>query len=61
MILNSIVFGKGFEPSDAFIVNFTRKMIDFADFNNCKMIDIKKVDPHKMKSVLKSAVKKQRG
>jgi len=59
MILNSITFEDGFEPSDIFIVNFAKKMTDFAHFNKCRMIEIKKVQPGKMKPVLKSAIKKQ--
>ncbi|HEM48902.1 MAG TPA: winged helix-turn-helix domain-containing protein [Caldithrix sp.] len=61
MILNRLAFEKEFKFSEAFIICFVKKLIDFAMFNNCNKIIINQVEPEKMKTVLKAAIKKQQG
>ncbi|MEJ2053570.1 MAG: crosslink repair DNA glycosylase YcaQ family protein [Calditrichaceae bacterium] len=60
MILSTIAFEEGFEPSEEFIVSFAKKIWEFADFNQCTSVKIETVKPAKLKAVLKSAINRRK-
>jgi uncharacterized protein YcaQ len=58
LILNNISFEEGFEITDEFLEKFSRKISDLTKFNQCNSISIEKTKPSKLKSIIKTKIRK---
>lgn len=61
MILHSVALEKDFKPSEEFYAKFSKIIAGFAAFNQCDSLVIEKAKPAKLKTILWTAIKKQKG
>ncbi|MCK5125256.1 MAG: YcaQ family DNA glycosylase [candidate division Zixibacteria bacterium] len=59
LLVHSLYLEDWFTPDDAFIVEFAKKLIEFAVFNKCPKIKIAKTHPAKWRKVISARLKKQ--
>ena len=57
-IINNLVFEPNFTTFEKFLPLFASKLCELAKFNNCENILFRKISPGKIKTTLKSLVKK---
>jgi uncharacterized protein YcaQ len=60
-ILDNVSFEEGFKPDDEFLEKFSGKIFELAKFNHCNSISIESKKFPKLKSAIKSAIKKYQG
>jgi uncharacterized protein len=56
LIINNLVFEQDFKEYDEFLYLFSQKLMDFAEFNNCVKVIIKKCSPVSIRNILKSTL-----
>ena len=60
-IIDNVSFEQGFKPDDEFLEKFSGKIFELAKFNHCNSISIESTKPPKLKTTIKSAIKKYQG
>lgn len=60
-IIDHVSIEEGFEPDDEFFEKFSGKIFELAKFNHCNSISIEITKPPKLKTALKSTIKKYQG
>ena len=56
LIIRNMLFEESFNKFDGFVDAFTKKIRGFAEFNGCKRVEIEKVTPQKVKTLIKNAL-----
>jgi uncharacterized protein YcaQ len=59
LIVQSVSLEDDFKPSDEFIKKFGRQLAQFASFNQCGRVSIRKTRPAKLKAPLQAALKRE--